>query len=40
MIVDYLKCGAYDETQKGEVTYYDVTLATKNQRIYKKGVDF
>lgn len=38
--VDYIKCGQYDETQKENVTYYGVTLATKNQKIYKKGVDY
>ena len=38
--LEYIKCGPYDETQKGEVTYYGVILSTKNQRIYKSGVDF
>jgi organic radical activating enzyme len=38
--LDYIKCGPYDESQKGEVTYYGVTLATLNQVIYKKGKDF
>ena len=38
--LDYIKCGPYDESQKGEVTYYGVTLATLNQVIYKKGKDY
>lgn len=38
--LDYIKCGPYDETKKDPVTYYGVTLPTKNQVIYKKGVDF
>ncbi len=40
MRLDYIKCGPYDETQKGEVTYYGVTLQTLNQKVYKKGVDY
>lgn len=38
--LEYIKCGSYDEEQAGEVTYYGVTLPTKNQVIYKKGVDY
>ena len=38
--LDYIKCGAYDETQKGDVIYYGVTLPTKNQIIYKRGKDY
>ena len=38
--LDYIKCGAYDEMQKGEVIFYGVTLPTTNQVIYKKGVDY
>lgn len=38
--VDYIKCGSYDNTKKGEVSFYGVTLATTNQVILKKGVDF
>ena len=32
--LEYIKCGPYDETQKGEVTYFGVTLPTLNQKIY------
>lgn len=38
--LDYIKCGPYDESQKENVTFYGVTLATKNQKIFKKGVDW
>ena len=38
--VEYVKCGKYDETQKESVTYYGVTLSTRNQKIYHKGEDF
>ena len=38
--LEYIKCGAYDESQKGDVTFYGVTLSTKNQRIYHRGEDF
>jgi len=34
--LEYIKCGPYDETQKGEVTYYGVTLPTLNQKIYHR----
>ncbi len=38
---DYIKCGAYipELTVEGNVQY-GITLATSNQRIYKKGVDY
>ena len=38
--LDYIKCGAYDEEQLGNVEFYGVTLPTKNQVIYKQGVDY
>lgn len=38
--LEYIKCGPYDETQKGNVEYYGVTLATLNQKIYHRGKDF
>lgn len=38
--LEYIKCGAYDETKKGNVTFYGVTLPTTNQVIYRKGVDY
>lgn len=40
-VFDYIKCGQYIETLK--VTNhieYDVTLASSNQHIYKRGVDY
>lgn len=37
---DYIKCGPYDYTKVGSVTYYGVTLASTNQMIYKKGVNY
>lgn len=38
--LEYIKCGPYDETQLGNVTYYGVTLPTVNQKIYHRGEDF
>lgn len=38
--LDYVKCGPYLPELTGEVEYYGVILATTNQRIFKKGVDF
>ena len=39
--LDYIKCGLYDETQKNiNHIEYGVTLASRNQHIYKKGVDY
>lgn len=38
--LDYIKCGYYDESKKEDVEYYGVILATSNQKIYKKGVDW
>ena len=38
---DYIKCGRYMEELKTENnTQYGITLATSNQHIYKKGVDY
>lgn len=38
---DYLKCGIYIETLKTvDNIQYDIRLATSNQKIYKKGVDY
>ena len=38
---DYIKCGRYERnlTTTGNIQY-GITLATSNQRIYKKGVDY
>ena len=38
--LEYIKCGPYDETKKGEVKFYGVTLSTLNQKIYHRGDDF
>lgn len=39
--ISYLKCGAYIEELKTEDNIqYGIKLATSNQHIYKKGVDF
>ena len=37
---DYLKCGRYEENLRGEKEQYGVKLASTNQHIFKKGVDF
>lgn len=38
---DYIKCGAYKEELKTtDNIQYDIRLATSNQKIYKKGVDY
>jgi anaerobic ribonucleoside-triphosphate reductase activating protein len=38
---DYIKCGRYEPSLKVEgYSQYGVTLATSNQRIYKKGIDY
>ena len=38
---DYIKCGRYIKELKTENNIqYGVKLATKNQKIYKKGVDY
>jgi anaerobic ribonucleoside-triphosphate reductase activating protein len=40
-LTDYIKCGRYIEELKVEdKVQYDVHLATSNQNIYKKGVDY
>lgn len=36
MLVDYIKTGMYDNTQIEPTIYHGVTLATKNQKIWKK----
>ena len=39
--VDYIKCGQYLKKLKTNDNYqYGIKLATSNQKIYKKGVDF
>ena len=38
--LDYIKCGPYDETKLSPTTQYGVILASSNQKIYKKGVDW
>jgi hydroxymethylpyrimidine pyrophosphatase-like HAD family hydrolase len=38
---DYIKCGRYEEDNKtANHIEYGVTLASSNQHIYKKGVDY
>ena len=38
---DYIKCERYDETQLTEDNiHYGIKLASANQKIYKKGVDY
>jgi len=39
-ICSYIKCGAYIEELKEENVQYGITLATSNQKIFKKGVDY
>lgn len=36
----YIKTGRYLEEFKGEGTQYGITLATSNQKIYKRGLDY
>jgi len=36
----YLKCGRYEENLRGEKEQYGIKLASTNQHIFKKGVDF
>ena len=38
--LDYVKCGKYDISCLVPVEYYGVTLASSNQKIFKKGVDW
>ena len=40
LYLDYIKCGKYLESELGDVEYYGITLKTKNQIIYKKGIDY
>lgn len=38
---DYIKCGRYiEELRTDDNTQYGIKLATSNQHIYKKGVDY
>lgn len=38
---DYIKCGRYDETLLADNNIqYGIKLATENQHIYKKGIDY
>lgn len=38
---DYIKCGAYDKNLiTDDNIQYGIKLATSNQKIYKKGVDY
>lgn len=38
---DYIKCGRYEEAKKVDgYIQYDIELATSNQKIYKKDVDY
>jgi anaerobic ribonucleoside-triphosphate reductase activating protein len=38
---DYIKCGKYDESLSTDTNIqYGIKLATSNQNIYKKGVDY
>ena len=39
-ICDYIKCGRYLPDQCGIHEEYEVNLASDNQHIYKKGVDY
>jgi len=36
----YIKTGRYLEEFKGKHTQYGITLATSNQKIYKRGLDY
>lgn len=39
--VDYIKCGAYDENLKSNnYISYGVKLASTNQKVYKRGIDY
>jgi anaerobic ribonucleoside-triphosphate reductase activating protein len=41
LICSYIKCGRYEEDKKVDKNeYYGMNLATSNQKIYKKGVDY
>lgn len=40
-VFDYIKCGTYNEQEKtANHIEYGVVLASSNQHIYKKGVDY
>lgn len=40
-LADYIKCGAYiPELKTDHNVQYDIQLATSNQKIYKKGLDY
>ncbi len=40
-VFDYIKCGQYDEALKtANHVEYGIVLASSNQHIYKKGVDY
>lgn len=40
-LCDYVKCGRYDETQlTDDNIQYGIKLASSNQHIYKKGIDY
>jgi anaerobic ribonucleoside-triphosphate reductase activating protein len=36
---DYIKCGEYKANLKNSIQY-EITLASNNQKIYKKGLDY
>lgn len=41
LICSYIKCGKYVESKKIDgYKQYGITLATSNQKIYKRGVDY
>ena len=40
-LCSYIKCGRYEEDKKVDKNeYYGMNLATSNQKIYKKGLDY
>lgn len=40
-LLDYIKCGRYDETLlTDDNIQYGIKLASSNQRIYKRGIDY
>lgn len=40
-VFDYIKCGKYEEDKKSaNNVQYGVVLASENQKIYKRGVDY
>lgn len=40
-LCDYIKCGEYDRNLKSyDNVQYGIKLATSNQKIYKKGIDY